>query len=191
MGRCGSGDPGEDEAEEQGLNSADSPPTAPPSPLCLQPPFSSALRHCAEQDQGSGCGLALEVISALPLPPVRALPILPPPKRLTSAVISAKPHQRSDLLPSLCFGAGSQKGPPRNCAATSGGARRRALPWRCGVGSLARAAGSPQTGAPTAIAPMARAFSPPLPCPHPPPGSSGHHQHLRAGKSGWVCRPDI
>lgn len=40
----------------------------------------------------------------MPLPPVRALPILSPPKRLTSAVISAKPHQRSDLLPSLCFG---------------------------------------------------------------------------------------
>ena len=40
----------------------------------------------------------------MPLPPVRALPILYPPKRLTSAVISAKPHQRSDLLPSLCFG---------------------------------------------------------------------------------------
>lgn len=188
MGRCGSGDPGEDEAEGQGLNSADFPLIAPTSPFCLQPSFSSTLSHSAEQDQGSGCGLALEVISALPLPPVGALPILPPPKRLTSAVISVKPHQRSDLLPSLCLG-GSQKGPPRNCAATSGGARRQALPWRCGVGSLARAAGSPQTAAPTATAPTARAFSPPPPCPHPLPGSSGHGR--RVGKYGWVCRPDI
>lgn len=65
------------------------------------------------------------------------------------------------LFPFCVWGRGLQKEPPRSCAATSGGARRPASPWRCGVGSRARAAGSPRTGAPTATALTGRACRPP------------------------------
>lgn len=65
------------------------------------------------------------------------------------------------LFPCCARGRGLQKEPPRSCAATSGGARRPASPWRCGVGSRARAAASPRTGAPTATARRGRACRPP------------------------------
>ena len=104
--------------------------------------------------------------------------------------------QRS-LIPDLtlvpfCASRGSQKAPPRSCAATSGEAQRRASLWRCGVGSHARAAGSPRMGAPTATAPTARACSLPHCGPPHPPWSSSHSARGRAGKiSSWVFRPDV
>lgn len=73
---------------------------------------------------------------------------------------------------------GSQKGPPRSCAATSAEAPRPASPWRCAAGSRARAAASPRMGVPTATARMARACSRALPWAWP---------WLAAEMSGVLC----
>lgn len=78
-------------------------------------------------------------------------------QRITLVALFVKPRPYFDLVPSLSSGREPQKGPLRSCAATSGGARKPALRWRCGAASHARAAGSLRTGAPTATAPRARA----------------------------------